>query len=149
MKSLPFGISACSSVFQAAIDHILDGLDGCVAYQDDLLVTAANMTDLCERLDEVLTRLEAHGVKLKREKCQLGLDEVQYLGWRISAQGLRPVQEKVDAVIDMPDPKDVKSLRSILGSINYYQRAAGASQPLHGTSAAVRSLTEGRHVEMD
>ncbi|XP_043206452.1 uncharacterized protein K02A2.6-like [Amphibalanus amphitrite] len=122
MKSLPFGISACSSVFQAAIDHILDGLDGCVAYQDDLLVTAANMTDLCERLDEVLTRLEAHGVKLKREKCQLGLDEVQYLGWRISAQGLRPVQEKVDAVIDMPDPKDVKSLRSILGSINYYQR---------------------------
>ncbi|XP_043242375.1 uncharacterized protein K02A2.6-like [Amphibalanus amphitrite] len=122
MKSLPFGISACSSVFQAAIDHILDGIDGCVAYQDDLLVTAANMTDLCVRLDEVLTRLEAHGVKLKREKCQLGLDEVQYLGWRISAQGLRPVQEKVDAVIDMPDPKDVKSLRSILGSINFYQR---------------------------
>ena len=122
MLSLPFGISACSSIFQSAIDHILDGIEGCVAYQDDLLVAGANRTELAARLDRVLARLEKHGIKLRREKCRLGLEEVQYLGWRISASGLRPVQDKVQAVLDMPDPKDVKALRSILGSINYYQR---------------------------
>lgn len=122
MLALPFGISACSSIFQSAIDHILDGIDGCVAYQDDLLIAGADRVELAERLDRVLARLEQHGVKLKREKCRLGLNEVQYLGWCISANGLRPVKDKVEAVLDMPDPKDVKALRSILGSINYYQR---------------------------
>ncbi|XP_043202462.1 uncharacterized protein K02A2.6-like [Amphibalanus amphitrite] len=122
MLALPFGISACSSIFQSAIDHILDGIDGCVAYQDDLLIVGADRVELAQRLDRVLARLEQHGVKLKREKCRLGLDEVQYLGWCISANGLRPVKDKVQAVLDMPDPKDVKALRSILGSITYYQR---------------------------
>ena len=122
MLSLPFGISACSSIFQSTIHHILDGIAGCVAYQDDLLVAGATRAELAERLDRVLARLQQHGVKLKREKCRLGLEEVQYLGWRISASGLRPVKDKVQAVVDMPDPKDIKALRSILGSITYYQR---------------------------
>ena len=85
-------------------------------------MTGASLTELAEPLDRVLARLERHGAKLKRDKCRLGLDEEQYLGWRISAGGLRLVKDKVKAVLDMPDSKDVKVLRSILGSINYYQR---------------------------
>ncbi|XP_043195127.1 uncharacterized protein K02A2.6-like [Amphibalanus amphitrite] len=42
MNRLPFGISECCGIFQSAIDQILEGIDGCVAYLDDLLVTGEN-----------------------------------------------------------------------------------------------------------
>ena len=67
-------------------------------------------------------RLGEHGARLKREKCQFNMREAQYLGWIISAAGLKPVTEKVAAVISMRDPTNVTELRSLLGSVNYYQR---------------------------
>ena len=122
MNRLPFGISQCCGIFQAAIDQILDGIDGCIAYLDDLLVTGRDEADLVARLDEVLTRLEQHGVQLKREKCAFNLREVEYLGWLVSADSLRAVPDKLDAVRQLPQPTTVSELRSVLGAINYYQK---------------------------
>ena len=122
MNRLPFGISECCGIFQSAIDQILEGIDGCVAYLDDLLVTGEDEADLLMRLDRVLSRLGEHGARLKREKCEFNMREVQYLGWIISADGLKPVPKKVAAVVGMRDPTNVTELRSLLGSVNYYQR---------------------------
>ena len=122
MNRLPFGISECCGIFQSAIDQILEGIDGCVAYLDDLLVTGENEADLLKRLDRVLGRLEEHGARLKREKCEFNIREVKYLGWIISADGLKPVPEKVAAVVSMREPRNVNELRALLGSVNYYQR---------------------------
>ncbi|XP_043229709.1 uncharacterized protein K02A2.6-like isoform X1 [Amphibalanus amphitrite] len=122
MNRLPFGISECCGIFQSAIDQILEGIDGCVAYLDDLLVTGENEADLLRRLDRVLGRLKEHGARLKREKCEFNIREVKYLGWIISADGLKPVPEKVAAVVGMREPRNVTELRALLGSVNYYQR---------------------------
>ena len=71
-------------------------------------------------LDTVLSRLEDAGLRLKKQKCSFMLDSVEYLGHRISAEGLRPTKEKVRAVIDAPPPQDVSQLRAFLGLVNYY-----------------------------
>ena len=122
MNRLPFGISECCGIFQSAIDQILEGIDGCVAYLDDLLVTGEDEADLLVRLDRVLSRLGDHGARLKRQKCEFNMREVRYLGWIISADGLKPVPEKVAAVVGMREPTNVAELRALLGSVNYYQR---------------------------
>ncbi|XP_043213609.1 uncharacterized protein K02A2.6-like [Amphibalanus amphitrite] len=135
MNRLPFGISSCGDIFQSAMDRILEGLDGCVNYLDDLLVMGGTEEEMLKSLDQVLARLTEHGVRLKRSKCQFNLKEVTYLGWRISGTDLKPVPEKIEALLKMPEPKDVSELRTLLGSLNYYQRLipnmATTLAPLH------------------
>ena len=104
------------------MDQVLDGLPGVVSYLDDVLVSGDDDQQLLERLDRALERLEANGVRLRKEKCQFGVREVVYLGWRLSEAGLRPVKVKTTAVTAAPDPRNVQELRSLIGSVSYYQR---------------------------
>ena len=59
-------------------------------------------------------------MKLKRNKCSFLLPSVEFLGYHISAKGIHPTTQKVDAVYKAPEPEDVTQLRSFLGAVNYY-----------------------------
>ena len=48
------------------------------------------------------------------------LPSVEYLGHKISAEGLQPTREKVRAVNKAPPPNNVSQFRSFLGLVNYY-----------------------------
>ena len=69
-------------------------------------------------LDKVLRCLNQAGPCLKREKCASMLSSVEYLGHRISAEGIQPTQEKVRATAEAPAPNNVSQLRSFLGVVN-------------------------------
>ena len=68
----------------------------------------------------MLKRLEESGMRLKKEKCAFLMLEVEYLGHRISRDGLQPTESKVHAVAEAPEPKRVAELRSFLEFVNYY-----------------------------
>ena len=53
---------------------------------------------------------EDKGIKLNREKLQLRLKEVAYMGHVLSADGLQPDPEKVKAIREMPTPTDKQSI---------------------------------------
>ena len=71
-------------------------------------------------LDTVLTRLENAGMRLRRNKCAFLLPTVEYLGHKISAQGLQPTDEKIRAINNAPALTNISQLKSFLGLINYY-----------------------------
>ena len=89
-------------------------------YIDDILVTGKSDEEHLQTVDEVLPRLEAAGLRLKRDKCTFMLPSVEYLGHTISAEGLQPTTEKVRAIVEAPAPQNVSQLRSFLGLVNYY-----------------------------
>ena len=49
-------------------------------------------------LSAVLQKLASAGMKLKPDKCAFMLQEVEYLGHKISAKGLEPTKRKVKAI---------------------------------------------------
>ena len=61
------------------------------------------------------------GLRLKREKCVLMAESVEYLGHRIDKNGLHPTKEKVQAVCDAPSPKNVSELKAF-GLLTYYSK---------------------------
>ncbi len=50
------------------------------------------------------------------------LPSVEYLGHNISAEGLRPTEDKIRAITEAPAPSNVSQLRSFLGLVNYYAK---------------------------
>ena len=117
---LPYGVSAAAAIFQRTMDNLLKDIDEVSVFQDDILVSGKSDESHLEHLEEVMSRLNKEGFKLKEEKCEFFLDEVTYLGHRITAHGILPTQEKVRAIDEAPRPKDTSELKSFLGLVNFY-----------------------------
>ena len=119
---LPFGISSAPAIFQRVMETLLQGIPNVSVYIDDILVTGKSHKEHLGNLQEVLSRLEQAGLRLKRSKCAFMLPSIDYLGHRISAEGIQPTKEKVGAIMEAPAPQNVSQLCSFLGMLNYYAK---------------------------
>ncbi len=63
---LPYGIASAPSIFQAAMEAMLQGIDGCLVYLDDILVCGSTDQEHLQRLDKVLEHLEAHDLRVNQ-----------------------------------------------------------------------------------
>ena len=95
-KRLPFGLVNSVAVFVKCMDEILgqNTLQFTTVYVDDLLVTSNNWEEHCNRVAQVLKKLDENNITLKLEKSKLIADEVQFLGFNLSETGITPSQEK-------------------------------------------------------
>ncbi|KAJ8346679.1 hypothetical protein SKAU_G00280800 [Synaphobranchus kaupii] len=132
---LPFGVSSACAIFQRAMEGLLAGIDYVAIYLDDLLITGSNHQQHLETLQAVLTRLEEAGLRLKRSKCVFMAPQVEYLGHKVTAEGLQPLENKVQAIKDASEPQNIGELRAYLGLLKYYgkflPRLATVLAPLH------------------
>ena len=119
---LPFAISFAPAIFQRMMDTILQGLNHVQCYIDDILVTGADDEEHLRNLEEVLARLMKHGIQVKSSKCTFFQDSVEYLGHKITSEGLHTTTKKVDAIRLAPAPKNQRKLRSFLGLLHYYRK---------------------------
>jgi hypothetical protein len=66
--------------------------------------------------------LPANGLACNLEKCVFAVSELDFLGHRISAAGVTPLQDKVQVILDFPKPADCKALQRFLGMMNFSRR---------------------------
>ena len=107
-------------MFQIIMENMLQGLPGVSIYIDDIPVNGKTLGEHLKNLGAVLTHLEKAGLWLKREKCEFLLPTVKYLGYKVSAKGLQPTADKIEAVQSAPPPQDVSQIKSFIGLVNYY-----------------------------
>ena len=117
---LPYGISSAPGIFQREMEHLLQGIPGVVVYLDDILVTGQDETSHLRTLETVLSRLRETGSRVKKSKCLFMVPTVSFLGHRIDADGLHPLDDKVRAIEAAPTPTNVTELKSYLGLLTYY-----------------------------
>lgn len=55
-------------------------------------------------------------------RCQIGQAEVKFLGYLVTKNGLKPLPEKVEAIVSLETPTTVKALRRFLGTVNFYRK---------------------------
>ena len=119
IKRLCYGVKTTPAQFQAAMDKILVGIDGVFCYIDDILIISNTVEQHLKILKAVFERLVKYNVNLNKMKCKF-FQEVQYLGHQLCAEGIRPLQNKVEAIVGAPRPKGVSELKSFLSTINFY-----------------------------
>ena len=134
-QRLKFGIATAPSIFQAAMDQILQGMANVVCYLDDILIASTTEEEHLTTLDEVLSRSEKYGVVVNQSKYEFRTSSVEYMGHRIDEDGLNPLKDKIAAIVDAPSPTNVSEDRAYLDLINYYatcmSNRATVLKPLH------------------
>lgn len=118
-KRLMFGITCAPEIFQKIMEQILSGLEGCVNFIDDILVFGSVAREHDERLQAVMDRLKSFDVTLNIGKCIFGVTTVQFLGHRLSSDGIAPSSDKVEAIKQFRRPETAEETRSFLGLVNY------------------------------
>ncbi|XP_065077663.1 uncharacterized protein K02A2.6-like [Ochlerotatus camptorhynchus] len=114
-KRLPFGLASAPEVFQNHISTLLDGLDNMDVSMDDILIYATSEAKLKEITANVIDRLDRTGLKLNKEKCRFAVRSVKFLGHIVSAEGLKPDDEKIMAIRRLKVPETKKQLQRLLG----------------------------------
>ena len=63
--------------------------------------------------------MENAGYKASKEKSKFLKPEAEWLGYKIEKEGIKPLRDKTKAIGKLKPPKNVKDIRSFLGSVQY------------------------------
>ena len=119
---LPMGISGSPDFFQEKMTNLMRTLEYVRTYIDDLLIiTKDTYDDHLDKVEEVLRRLQKAGLRINVNKSSFALHEIEYLGYILTREGIKPQPEKVTAIQALREPTSVKELRKFLGMVQYYR----------------------------
>ena len=135
---LPFGISSAPEVFQKAMNQVFEGLDGVAVIVDDILVWGKDDQEHDQRVLSMLERARQANLKLKKEKCDIRVSTLSYIGHQLTCDGVKPDPKKIGAIKEMPEPCDKKGLQRFLGMVQY---VAKFIPDLSTITAPLRQLT--------
>ncbi|OWY92434.1 reverse transcriptase [Phytophthora megakarya] len=148
---MPFGLKNAPQIYQRMIDNALYGFIripksedhggtadvfeegepvepgrpsvlGRRSYIDDILIPANSWDHLCDRVEGLLEACDKWNLSISVVKSFWGMSKVEYLGHKISHNGLEANPKDLSALTDLAFPGSLRAMQSFLGSLNYYSR---------------------------
>ncbi|CAB0042915.1 unnamed protein product [Trichogramma brassicae] len=118
---MPFGLRNASQTFQRYVNKALGNLSFIFVYIDDALIASKSREQHKEHLKIVLDRLKEHNLRLNYSKCVFGQEKVVFLSHTVNAQGFTPLPDKVQDIVNFPQPTNIDELRRYLGLVSFYR----------------------------
>jgi len=119
---MPMGAKASTpALYQAMVTTLADALYRyALVWADDIIVYSNSLEEHKKHLDDILNKLDTNGFSISRSKIELGKEQVNWLGYTISKDGVQPDRTKVKQLMGMRVPRSIKELRSALGMWTYF-----------------------------
>ena len=92
------------------MDKVFGGLEGVLKIFDDILIYAQSLTVLKKRSHAFLDQYRNYGVK--QAKSQVGVNEVDFAGFRLSSTGIQASPDLLKSIRDFPRPRNLTDRRS-------------------------------------
>ena len=121
-NKMPFGLRNAAQTFQRFMDEVTRGLDSVYVYIDDILIASTNALEHEVHLRLLFDRFRQYGVVINPAKSVFGVSSLEFLGHKVSAHGIHPLNSKVNTIRDFPLPTSLTKLREFLGLVNFYRR---------------------------
>lgn len=121
---LPFGLTNAPATFMHLMHQALRPfLDECaLVFLDDILIYSKTLEEHEQHVRRVLDALREQKLYAKESKCEFFKHEVEFLGHRVGRDGVRMMEDKVEAVRAWPTPRSVRDVRAFLGTAGYYRK---------------------------
>jgi hypothetical protein len=105
-----------NDVLQPFLHHFV------LVFFDDILIYSNSWAEHLVYLCTMLKVIRENQLFLKKSKCSFATTSITYLGHVVSASGVAMDTGKVQAVLDWPIPRSVRTLRGFLGLAGYYRK---------------------------
>src|SRR5699024_12620268 len=92
-----------------------------VHYHDDILIFTEIEDDHMGHLRQVLDRIRDANLRLNKEKCEFGREEIEFLGFQIKDGKRSPNDEKTRILANFPVPTTPRMLKGFLGLANFFR----------------------------
>ena len=131
MLRMPFGLCNSQSSQQRLMDNVLHGTKDCGAHVDNIIAYGKgsfieDLEQIREVFDkqirEVFDKLHKANISLRVNKCIFASRKVTNLGFEFSTEGIKPSEENIVKIKDVPRSKNIKELKEFLGLSNYYRQ---------------------------
>ena len=106
-KRLPLGIAGSPDIFQGKMSELMEFLEYVRPYFDDLLcISKLSLEDHLEKLEEVLGQLRDAGLKVNAAKSTFCALEIEYLGYVLTRDSIKPQSNKYRQYLLLNCPKE-------------------------------------------
>ena len=122
---MPFGSRNCAQTYQRLMQRMFRRLwseDHLLSFFDDHLLPGNNFLMLLYRFAQFLMQIEFGNLRISPSKTKLFVQRCTFLGHEIGKGSIAPADKLTKAIEDWPQPKDLRGLRSFLGTSGYYRR---------------------------
>ena len=131
--TMPFGLKNAGATYQRCMQKCLHDQIGrnAHAYVDDIVIKTKEKHTLLADLKETFDNLRRFQMKLNPEKCVFGVPAGQLLGYLVSARGIEANPEKIAAIDNMRQPRNVKDIQKFTGCLASLSRLGEKALPLY------------------
>ena len=104
-----YGLADMPAEFQKAMDRKLNHAENTFCFLDDILIVSKGSEQEHEKL--IMNVLEKENLALKLSKCEFFQQEVNWLGHKLSMEGISPKITKTEAILKLSPPTSLKQLK--------------------------------------
>ena len=91
-------------------------------YVNDILVKSLDEEKHLNVLQETFDTLRQYNMKLNPSKCAFGVSSGKFLGFMVSHRGIEANPDKIQAILDMKPPQNIKEIQSLIGRVAVLNR---------------------------
>ncbi len=141
---LPMGLKNSPPTFQKVMS---DTLQLCrsfsLVYLDDIIVFSKSYDEHLDHLKQVFVALSDRHFVLNPPKCELLVQQIDYLGHTINKDTLKPMTQKIEVILNMKDPHTLSAANKFIGALSWYRKFipgfASVAAPIHSITNLTKS----------
>ena len=116
---LPMGLKTSSNTFQRILNTVFSDFlyQFVIIYVDDIICWSDSQEQALKHYEKILRCASDYGVQLKPTKCKFFATTIDILGHQITPDGCRPTSKGIEAIINLPSPKNTTELKKFLGMV--------------------------------
>ena len=138
-KRLVQGANADFAEYQHEIGQLFINEKHIANISDDILIWGIDIQYHDKNLRRWFQILKENGLTINLKKCLFRKTEISFFGFKISSDSIKPMDDKIDAIMNYKEPTNVKEVRSFLGLVNFTSRFI---HNLSSETAILRKLTQ-------
>jgi hypothetical protein len=113
---MPFGLTNAPATFQSYIHQALGGMldQFCITYLNDILIFSRTREEHTKHIRLVLEKLRATQLYYKPSKCSFYKDQVEFLGYMVTREGIGIDPERNKTFQEWPEPKSFRDIQVLI-----------------------------------